>query len=140
MSYLNDLFKNVFWYIIREMSPPSLACVPDCFKTQEMCIKAVGTGSWQLCHVPDPFKAQGICDKAVKKCPFHWEYVSDLFVTQQQVKIWHDDSEYHDKDRLIEWYDDCKKSRALKMQNAWHPSRWRNCCMSEDKKKETEKL
>ena len=112
------MFKNVFWYIIRETSPRSLACVPDRFKTQEMCIKAVGTGSWQLCHVPDLLKAQGMCDKAVKKCPFHWEYVSDLFVTQQQVKIWHDDSEYHDKDRLIECYDDCKKRRALKMQNA----------------------
>ena len=57
-----------------------------------------------------------MCHKAVRKGPFPLRYVPDWFVTQQQVKIWHDDREYHDKGRLIEWYDGYKKRRALKMQ------------------------
>ena len=34
-----------------EESPCSLARVPDRFKTQEMCIRAVEAGPWQLRHV-----------------------------------------------------------------------------------------
>ena len=50
---------------------------------------------------------------------FSLEYVSDWFVTQQQVKIWHDDDEYHDDkdddgDRLIKWYDGHQKRKAQK--------------------------
>ena len=74
---------------------------------------------------------QEMCDKTVRDDPFSLIYVPDWFVTQQQVKIWHDDSEYHDNDRIVEWYDGCKKHRALKMQVekelmpiTWHPSRW----------------
>ena len=48
------------------------------------------------------------------------EYVSDWFVTQKQVKIWHDDDEYHDDedddDRLIKWYDGYQKWKAQKSQ------------------------
>ena len=65
----------------------------------------------------------------MRKGPFPLQCVSDWFVTQQQVKIWHDDSKYHDKDKLIEWYDGHKKCRALRLQVgkelmpiAWHPS------------------
>ena len=57
-----------------------------------------------------------MCHKAVRKGPFPLQYVPDWFVTRQQVKIWHDDSENHDKDRLIEWYDGYEKRRALIMQ------------------------
>ena len=39
-------------------------------------------------------------------------------------------TEYHDKDRLIEWYDGCKEQKAQKVQIkeelipiTWHPSR-----------------
>ena len=51
------------------------------------------------------------CDKTVRDDPFSLIYVPDWFVTQQ-VKIWHDDSEYHDNDRIVEWYDGYKKHRA----------------------------
>ena len=98
-----------------------------------MCIKATEAEPCQLCHVSDYFKIQEMCDKAVRKGPFPLQYVSDWFVTRQQVKIQHEDSEYHDKDRLIEWYDGYKKRRALKMliekelmPIAWYPSRLRD--------------
>ena len=60
---------------------------------------------------------------------------------QEQVKIWHGD------DELTTWYAGYNKHKALKMQIGkellrigWHPSRWWDWCMSEDEKKETEKL
>ena len=37
-----------------------------------------------------------MCDKTVKDNPFFWHYVPDRFVMQQQLKIWHDDDEYHE--------------------------------------------
>ena len=100
-----------------------------------MCIKAVEVDPWQLHYVPDIFKAQKMCDKVVRDQFFSLEYVSDWFVTHQQVKIRHDD-EYHDDDdddddddRLIKWYDGYKKCKSQNaqiekelMRIAWHPS------------------
>ena len=43
-------------------------------------------------------------------------FVRDLSVTQQQVKIWHDDSYYCDDDKLIKWYEDWKKRKSQKAQ------------------------
>ena len=117
-----------------------------------MCIKAVEVDPWQLHYVPDIFKAQEMCDKVVRDQFFSLEYVSDWFVTHQQVKIRHDD-EYHDDDddddddRLIKWYDGYQKGKAQKgkikkelMPIAWHPSRCWDWCVPEDGKKETEKM
>ena len=78
----------------------------------------------------------------MRKGHFPLQYIPDWFVTQQQVKIWHDDSDYHDKDRLVEWYDGYKKRRALKMQVekelmpiAWHTSRWQVGAFEKTRKK-----
>ena len=64
-----------------------------------------------LKYVLDSFKAQDMCDKAVARSIFLLKFVTDWFVTQQQVKLWHD---YCDNDRLIEWYDGYKKRKAQK--------------------------
>ena len=76
--------------------------------------------------------------------PWLLRYVPNRFVTQQQVKLQDD---YCIDDRLIKWYDGYKKRKAQKAQieeelmpTAWHPSRWWDWCVPEDKKKETEKL
>ena len=47
-----------------------------------------------------------------------------------------------DKNKLFEWYDGYKKRKAKKELTpiAWNPSRWWGWCMSEEEKKETEKL
>ena len=119
-----------------------------------MCIKAVEVDPWQLYCVPDNFKTQEmLCDKAVRDQFFSLEYVSDWFVTQQQVKIWNDDNEYgdddddDDDDRLIKWYDGYQRRKAQKgkikkelMSIAWHPSRCCDWCGPEDEKKETQKI
>ena len=33
------------------------------------------------------------------------QYVPDWFVTQQKLKIWHDDDDYCSDDEIIKWYD-----------------------------------
>ena len=97
--------------------------------------------------VPDHFKTQEKCDAVVMEDPWFLIYVPDWFVTQRLIKIWHDDEDYCNDDEVIGWYDDYQKRKAQKAQTekkllpiAWHPSRWWDCCMSEDEKKETEKL
>ena len=40
---------------------------------------------------------------AVMEDPSSLEYVSDWFVTQQQIELWDDDDEYYDDDKIIEW-------------------------------------
>ena len=84
-----------------------------------------------------------MCDKAVNEDPWLLNYIPDWFVTQEQVKIWHDDSEYNgddddnddddddDDDEIIVWYEGYKKRKAQKAQIekelmpiVCHPSRW----------------
>ena len=88
-----------------------------------------------------------MCDDAVWGDPSLLQYVSDWFVTQQQIKIWYDYDNYCNDDEVIEWYDGYKKRKAQKeeikkelMSIAWHPLRWWDWCMPEDEKKEINKL
>ena len=67
--------------------PCVLRFIPDRFKTQEMCIKALEVDLWKLKDVPDHFKTQGICDDVVRRSPCYLEYVPDWFVTEGQVKL-----------------------------------------------------
>ena len=85
-----------------------------------------------------------MCDKAVKIGPSSWEYVPDWFVTQGQVKTWHDDDDYCNDNELIKWYDGYKKRKAQKAQIkeelqpiAWHPYSVMDWCVFENEKKET---
>ena len=123
--------------------PWVLKFVLDKYKTKEMCERAVEKEPYTLDYVPDQYKMQEICDAAVEKEPWLLEYVPDWFVTQQQVKLWHDfDDDDDDDDEIIEWYDSHQKQKAQKakvkeelMPIAWHPSRWWNWCVPEDEKK-----
>ena len=98
--------------------------------------------------VPDCFKTREVCDKAMRKSPSSLMYVPDWFVTQQQIKMWHDDDEYcDDDDELIEWCNGYKNQKAQKakikdelMPVAWHPSQWWKWCMPEDNKKRDRKI
>ena len=102
--------------------------------------------SW-LERIPDNFKTQGTCDKAVQKRPRLLEYVPNRFVTQQQIKLWHDDTYYYNDDNLIKCYKGHQKRMPQKasikeefLPIAWHPSRWWDWCIPEDEKRATEKL
>ena len=72
-----------------------------------------------------------MCEKAVEVDPWLLIYVPDWFITQQQLKIWHDDKQiWHDDDNneFIKWYEDYEKRKAQKakikeelLPIAWHP-------------------
>ena len=108
-----------------------LKYVLDHLKTQEMCIKDRGC-PWLIGYIPDHFKTQDICIKAVEVCQRQLKYIPDWFVTQQQIKLWHDHDYYcNNKDKFFWWYEDHKKRKAQKasikeelMSIAWHPSRY----------------
>ena len=88
-----------------------------------------------------------MCDDAVRISLFYLEYVPHQFVTQQQLKLWHDYNDYCNDDRFIEWYDRYKKRKTQKalieeelMPIFWHPSRWWDWCIPEDEKRGTENV
>ena len=72
-----------------------------------------------------------MCEKAVEVDPWLLIYVPDWFITQQQLKIWHDGKQiWHDDDNneFIKWYEDYEKRKAQKakikeelLPIAWHP-------------------
>ena len=50
-----------------------------------MRIKALKVGPWQLKYVPNHFKTQEICDKAVRDDSSSLQYASNWFVTMEWV-------------------------------------------------------
>ena len=48
-------------------NPWALRFIPNRFKTQRMCKKAVKVCPWQLKYAPDHFETQKMCDKAVRR-------------------------------------------------------------------------
>ena len=100
--------------------------VPDHFKTQEMCIKAVEVDPWQLGDVPDHIKTQEICNKAVKDYLFSLRLVPDWFVTQQKTDVWYDDDYVYNDNKMIEWYKGYKKRKEqkAKLKDELVPTAW----------------
>ena len=111
-------------------NPAVFLLLPDCFKTQEMCDKALEVDPWSLYDVPDLLKTQQMCGKAVKDDLSSLQFVPDWFFAQQQIDVWYDDDYWYDDDQMIEWYDSYKKRKAQKakikeelLPIAWHPDR-----------------
>ena len=69
---------------------------------------------WSLYDIPDNLTTQGMCDDAVGSNLHSLQFVPDWFVTEQQIKVWHDSDDWHDDDELIEWYKNYKKRKAQK--------------------------
>ena len=76
-----------------------------------MCEQVVEKNTHMLCNVPDHFKTQQMFDKAVRNDPLYLVCVSDWFVTQQQINLWHDD-EADDDDEFFRWYEGYQKRKA----------------------------
>ena len=49
--------------------------IPGCLKKQEMCDEAVWIEPRSLSFVPDRFKTEGVCIKAVRRNPYALDYV-----------------------------------------------------------------
>ena len=54
-----------------------------------------------------------MCERVVEKKSWLLKYVPGWFVTQQQIKLWHDEAYYWNDNYLI-WYDGYKKHKAQK--------------------------
>ena len=140
---LDHFVTQEMWNEVMYDNPAAYFHVPDRFITQEMCIKAIEVDLWQQYDVPDHFKTQEMCDDVVWGGPFSLQYVPYWFLTQQQIKSWHDDNrKIIDDNRVVEWYEGYQKRKAQKakikeelMMFAWHPDRVMDWCMSEDKKR-----
>ena len=87
-------------------------------------------------YVPDKFKAQEMCNKAVRDGGFlYLQYVPDWFVTQQQMKgLWDDDDDHCDDDLFkwyrTRWYEDYKKRKTQEVQikKELLPIAWQKSC------------
>ena len=63
----------------------------------------------------DHFKTQELCNDAVEEQPSSLQYVPDYFVTQKQLKIWHDgDDCCNDDDEFNKWYEGHQKRKSQK--------------------------
>ena len=91
--------------------PEAFHRIPDCFKTQELCIKTVEADPSNLGNVPDYFQTQEMCDKVLEEEPSSLIYVTNWFVKQQQVNMWYDDYE-----EIIGWHNGCQKRKTQKAQ------------------------
>ena len=93
-----------------------------------------------LVLVPDRLKNRGMCDRAACKYPWLLQFVTDWFLTHQQIKIWHDNDDYCNDDEIIEWYKGYQRRKKAQkasikeelMSIAWHPSRYWDWCVPED--------
>ena len=108
---------------------------------QEMCNKALYDCPWILSDVPDHFKTREMCNEAVGWRVCRVMYVSDWFITQQQIDLWHDDDYWCDDDDIIKWYDGYKKRKDQKvsikeelMPIVSHPNHVIDWCISIDEK------
>ena len=127
-------------YEIMRTKPDAFHHIPDHFKTQKICIKAVRVDPFFLELIPDHFKTQEICDKVVKEDFSSLQFVPDWFVTREWMWMWYDDYCYYDDDHwdddddediFFEWYNGYKKCKAQKssikeefLPIAWHLSGW----------------
>ena len=107
-------------------------------KGQGICEWVVYKNPWILEYVPDHFKTREMCDDMVMEDPLLLRHVSDWFLMQQQLRQCDD---YYDDNGYIKWHKGYKKRKAQKasireelLPIAWHPSRYWDWCMSEDKK------
>ena len=130
-----------------EVDPWQLEDIPDRYKTEEACEKTVEKDPWLLKDVPDHLKTRKMCEDALTYYPFSLEYVPDWFVTQGQLKLWHDNNYAYNDEGLSKWYEGYQKRKAQKasiedklMPTALDPSRYWDCCMSEEEKKRVEAL
>ena len=61
-----DLFKNVFWYIIRVTCAAVLHVLQYIPRIQEVYDEAVVRNSYMLKYIPDHLKMQEMCDTAAR--------------------------------------------------------------------------
>ena len=70
------------------MTLRNLELVSDCFKTREMCNKAVDMEPVSLVYVADHFKTEEMCKRAVSNKVYTLRYISDHHKAQGTHTRW----------------------------------------------------
>ena len=65
----------------------TLKSLPDCYKNQQLCDKAVDNYPHALEFVHECYKTQEMCYKAVHTCFFVFDYIPDQYKTQEICDI-----------------------------------------------------
>ena len=147
MGYGRDIRSRYLTFVLDHAvrrRPWGLRHVSNESKDQGICEWVVYKNPWILKFVSDHFKTQEMCNDAVMEDPLLLRHVPDWFVTLQLIELWND---YCNDDRLVTCRNGYEKRKAQKakikeelLPITWHPGRVMNWCMSEDEKKEIEKL
>ena len=66
-----------------ECVPAILVFIPDHFKTQVMCEKAIGDNAFELEFVPDQYKTEKMYNKVVESEREMLQFIHDNFETQE---------------------------------------------------------
>ena len=61
--------------------------IPECYRTQKKCDKAVDSSLSEKQFVPDFYKVPEMCYKTVDTCVFVFNYVPDYYTTQEMCNI-----------------------------------------------------
>ena len=108
-----------------------------------MCNRTVNEWPWLLGYVPDQYKTEEMCYRAVERYLSSLQFVPDWFGTQQeQLKIYLDYWFVSQQQLIVsytEWYEGYKRRKAQKarikvefLPIAWYSDRVIHWCMSED--------
>ena len=77
--------------------------VPNCFKNQKMCDKAVDIYASAIQFVPECYKTQKMCHKDVDACPFKFDSVPDQTQEMRDKAI---DADWFVTNKMIKKLDD----------------------------------
>ena len=112
--------------------PSTIQFVPECYKTQEMCHKALKNifriwfyecNAQEMCekvisenpvlivYWPDKYKTQRTCDEAVDDCLAALRFIPDCFFTNKMLEKF--DSALHTNDDILFYNDDFDKVKFI---------------------------
>ena len=94
-------------------------------------------------YIPDQYKTQEMCNKAVFEIPWALKYVPDYFVTKEMMKMDYNKVCFCCKNFYESYYKRKKLKKDIHEELAliaWHPNRWWDWCVDIDEKREVEKL
>ena len=90
--------------------PSTIKFVPECYKNQQMCYKAVNRCFFVFDSIPDQYKTQEICDIVVSLYPFLIVYCPDKYKTK---KICHVDDCLVALEFIPDWFVSSKMIKKL---------------------------
>ena len=80
LEFVPDQCKTFIKLLWKYYFPSAIKFAPKCYKTQEMCNKAVNTCFFIFDSGPDHYKTQKMCDETIDDCLAGLKFIPDWFV------------------------------------------------------------